>query len=83
VIAGVAAAITGSDRLLLVTLSLGLLVLPLAGIFQCPEGWPRTTMTVYTVAAALLVVLVLAGSPAVSAIAAGVVVSRDIRRAVR
>jgi tetratricopeptide (TPR) repeat protein len=47
-------AATRQHGLLLAAGVLGVLILPLAAVFQCPEGWPRTTMKAYT---ALLAVL--------------------------
>jgi len=45
---------SGYDRLLTVALVFGLLVIPLAGTFDCPKGWPRQGMAVYTAAMACL-----------------------------
>jgi tetratricopeptide (TPR) repeat protein len=42
-----------SNALLLITAAVfGFLLLPLAGTFKCPEGWPRTAMALYTSAMA-------------------------------
>ncbi|HKE99646.1 MAG TPA: tetratricopeptide repeat protein [Actinomycetes bacterium] len=40
-----------------------LLTIPLAAVFECDRGWPRTTMAAYTGALALLALLGVAASP--------------------
>lgn len=39
---------------LIVALVFGVLVLPLAGVFKCPSGWPRNVMAGYTAILAVL-----------------------------
>ncbi len=38
----------GDDDGMLMALLCGLMVIPVSGTFQVPDGWPRTTMIVYT-----------------------------------
>ncbi|MCO5168121.1 MAG: tetratricopeptide repeat protein [Planctomycetes bacterium] len=46
--------ITGSGGLLMGALGAGLLLLPVAGTFNCESGWPRTVMALGTAALAAL-----------------------------
>jgi len=45
---------TQNDKFLLGALVFGLLVIPMAGLFKCQEGWPRRMMAVYTTLMATL-----------------------------
>lgn len=60
---------------LLAAIVFGFLIIPLAGAFQCPVGWPRTAMWVYAVAMAAVglaaVALAFAGRSNVAAIDPG------------
>jgi tetratricopeptide (TPR) repeat protein len=47
-VAGLAAWATGSAAALTLAASAALLLIPLAGTFQCDAGWPRTAMGGYT-----------------------------------
>ena len=46
--------ITGVPAFSLGAIAVGLLVLPLAGIFKCKAGWPRGLMIGYTILTMLL-----------------------------
>lgn len=51
------ALLTGIDSAFLFALLAGVMVIPLAGTFQCEPGWPRTAMGTYTAVVASLGVL--------------------------
>lgn len=63
--------VVGFDSpLLLGALVFGLLIIPMAGTFQCGEGWPRRVMAAYTAAMALIGVTML-GLEVLSAVQGG------------
>jgi hypothetical protein len=47
-IAAITWAITGDFRAEIMAITCGLLMIPLAGTFNCQPGWPRLVMSVYT-----------------------------------
>jgi Flp pilus assembly protein TadD len=48
IVAAIAGIVMHSDRALLFALISGIMVIPVAGMFQCERGWPRTTMAIYS-----------------------------------
>jgi tetratricopeptide (TPR) repeat protein len=54
ILCGLAGWATGNGALLSTAVVSAVLAVPLAGVFHCERGWPRTVMTVITVALALV-----------------------------
>lgn len=46
--------LTAKPVMLLGAIACWLLVLPVAGVFKCAHGWPRTVMTLYAISTALI-----------------------------
>ena len=51
--------ILGNEKMLMATIVFGFLALPVAGIFKCRIGWPRTAMGSYTLGLLIIGLLTL------------------------
>ena len=67
--AGILALVTGSERAQNVALAFAFLVLPVAAVFKCSEGWPRKVMGAYAFVAGAAAIATLVGSIETSRVA--------------